>query len=113
MKKSKAMEKVFPALAPSAKFSAEVGKLGENCASTCAAVGKKCHAEWSERLNLCRELEKANSCLNGCSDNFFGSDLPAFNTQRDECLINNNPSGVPFSCEASYGFSRRLCPCGA
>lgn len=112
LKKSKATEKNFLPLPASAKFSAEVGKMGDSCASTCAAVHKTCRPDWAERLNLCRELEKAFSCLNGCSDNFFGADLPAFNTQRTECLINNNPTGVPFKCDAHYSFSRRLCPCG-
>ena len=96
-----------------AELSAQVGKQGESCASACAAVGKTCRAEWAERINVCHELEKALSCVNGCSDEFYGSDLPAFNTHRNECLINNTPAGAPFSCDATYAQSRRLCPCGA
>lgn len=109
----KAAEKALPPLPPSSRFSAEVGKMGDSCSGTCRAAGKVCHAEWSERVNMCSVLEKSFSCLNGCSDNFFGADLPAYNTQRTECLINSNPTGTPFSCEALYSFSRRLCPCGA
>jgi len=112
MKKTKQVEKVFLPLPPSARYSAEVGNLGHSCDATCSAVKKTCRADWAERLNLCRELEAKFSCQNGCSDNFFGSDLPAYNSQRTECLVNNNPDGVPFACEAKYAFSRRLCPCG-
>lgn len=41
------------------------------------------------------------------------SDLPAYNSQREECLINNAPRAHAFSCAITYDFSRRLCPCGA
>lgn len=103
----------FEALPPSAGFEAVVGLLGGSCTAACEAKGKVCVAEWSERLNMCRELERHMTCSMGCGDNFFGADLPAYNTQREQCLINNAPKSTAFSCPVTYQFSRRLCPCGA
>jgi len=103
---------IFEPLPASANFTMEVGRLGANCDTTCNSIGKICHAEYSNRINLCRELEKNFQCLHGCNREFFGADLPAFNTQRMQCLINNAPLGAPFTCDSVYEFSRRLCPCG-
>mmetsp|Transcript_50615 Transcript_50615/g.105733 ORF Transcript_50615/g.105733 Transcript_50615/m.105733 type:complete len:543 (-) Transcript_50615:13-1641(-) len=104
---------VFPALPPSQLYEALPTKLGESCLAACAEKGKFCRPEWAERINMCKELEKSFTCTYGCNDNFFGSDLPAFNTEREQCLINSAPVANPFSCEAVYVYSRRLCPCGA
>lgn len=103
---------VFPPLPPTQQFEAAASKLGASCTAVCQEKGKVCRAEWAERINMCRELEKSFTCTYGCNDNFFGSDLPALNTERDQCLINSAPVANPFSCDAVYVYSRRLCPCG-
>mmetsp|Transcript_23308 Transcript_23308/g.53626 ORF Transcript_23308/g.53626 Transcript_23308/m.53626 type:complete len:469 (-) Transcript_23308:112-1518(-) len=105
--------KSFPALAPSANFKILGGALKQSCVAVCAAAGLTCHEEWAERVNSCKVLEASFACLQGCNDNFFGVDLPAYNSQREQCLINNAPAAHPFSCQITYDFSRRLCPCGA
>ena len=104
---------VLSPLPPSAAYEAAVGQLGASCTLTCKELGKACRAEWAERINMCKELEKRFTCTYGCNDNFFGSDLPAFNTQREQCLINVSPVANPFHCDSVYPYSRRLCPCGS
>eukprot|EP00281_Chroomonas_sp_CCMP1168_P020740 CAMPEP_0206225024 /NCGR_PEP_ID=MMETSP0047_2-20121206/7334_1 /ASSEMBLY_ACC=CAM_ASM_000192 /TAXON_ID=195065 /ORGANISM="Chroomonas mesostigmatica_cf, Strain CCMP1168" /LENGTH=525 /DNA_ID=CAMNT_0053648011 /DNA_START=438 /DNA_END=2013 /DNA_ORIENTATION=- len=102
----------FPPLDERLGFETVVGRLGESCEVACADRGKVCRKEWSERVNECGVLEKHLTCVQGCNDGFYGSDLPAHNTQRDQCLINNSPKTVAFNCAVTYQFSRRLCPCG-
>jgi len=104
---------VFEPLPDSLNFTMEVGILGASCDATCSRFGKTCHAQHSNRINLCKVLEQHFQCLHGCNREFFGADLPALNTQRMQCLINNAPLGAPFTCDSVYEFSRRLCPCGS
>eukprot|EP00287_Rhodomonas_sp_CCMP768_P011435 CAMPEP_0196728360 /NCGR_PEP_ID=MMETSP1091-20130531/9057_1 /TAXON_ID=302021 /ORGANISM="Rhodomonas sp., Strain CCMP768" /LENGTH=217 /DNA_ID=CAMNT_0042071097 /DNA_START=24 /DNA_END=677 /DNA_ORIENTATION=- len=109
---SKNDNKVFEPLPESAGYEVAVSVAGASCTQTCMEHGKVCKKEWAERINSCKELDKHFDCSKGCTDGFFGSDLPAYNLQREQCLINNAPEAAPFNCEIVYEFSKRVCPCG-
>ena len=86
-----------------------IGRQGESCVTACREKGMECRAAMLARANQCALLQ-ANFLCTTC-ENSEGSDQPASEVKSGRCLVNSNPAGFPFSCEARHSATSRLCPC--
>jgi len=86
---------------------------GENCTAACEREGLGCWGSKGAVVNTCKAMVQAfGKDCDGCSDMFFGHDLPAFNGGLKKCLLNQKPDEYSLSCAAFTPSSKRLCPCG-
>lgn len=105
------------------KFQGTVGLRGEDCNQVCGREGLRelsladvegltCRTDLVKHVNLCKAVEDVFTCSQGCSNSFYGQDLPAMDVTRDQCLVNAKLAEFPFDCVAKHENTRRLCPCG-
>lgn len=88
--------------------------VGESCTQVCEAMDAKCVRAMLPAINDCATL-RANYDCDSCQDS-VGADQPAFistKAPRDKkpgtCLVNTDAS--LFSCDGSWQFAMRVCPC--
>ena len=48
---------------------------------------------------------------NRCGSQFYGHDLPGYQTEMNQLLLNNDIENFPSTCGGRGDFTRRLCPC--
>ncbi len=91
---------------------------GASCRDVCAAArpGGACEAAHLRTINDCPTLKSKFPC-HSCQDS-IGADQPAMIADSapghklpGRCLVNGDPT--LFSCDATYEFALRLCPCVA
>jgi len=93
------------------------GTNGEACETVCKNQELRCSASWFEHVNHCEALlaafptGKGGEYLSSCDSNFYGGDLPGYQTDKNLLLLNNDPAGFATTCAATAKRTSRLCPC--
>ena len=93
------------------------GAVTDTCEATCKTHKLKCAAPWFKTLNRCEVMMAAypqtpdGSYLSTCGSQFYGHDLPGYQTEMKQLLLNNDIENFPTTCGGRGDFTGRLCPC--
>lgn len=94
------------------------GRKGRSCLSTCRMSGLECEDRGFVVVNNCPRLRETFGCRKCeiAAAGSGGADMPAYVVKlapvghaRGTCLA--SPDVRRSSCEARYGYTKRLCPC--
>ncbi|BBN11403.1 hypothetical protein MPTK1_5g11580 [Marchantia polymorpha subsp. ruderalis] len=93
-----------------------IARQGQSCDSACKERQKECKLNTLPALNKCNVLKKYLNCKEACIGT-TGTDQPSEvvktaprHMHPGSCMFSTQK--VPFSCQGSHPYTRRLCPCG-
>jgi hypothetical protein len=94
------------------------GTRGRSCIAVCSMRGLSCEAEGFKVVNSCPRLRAAFPCTRCevAAVGTSGADMPCFVSlgapeghPRGFCMV--HPHSRSATCDATYKYTRRLCPC--
>ena len=89
------------------------GEVQETCEATCKHAALKCTPRWFKVLNRCEVLLGAfptaadGSYLKTCGSQFYGHDLPGYQTEMKQLLLNNDIENFPTTCGGRGDYTKR------
>jgi hypothetical protein len=92
-------------------------KVQETCEQTCREQALKCAPRWFKTLNRCEVLMGAfpqspdGQYFKECGSQFYGHDLPGYQAEMKQLLLNNDLDNFPTTCGGRGDYTQRLCPC--
>jgi len=93
------------------------GDVGETCHATCKRHHTKCSDRWFKPINKCEVMmaafpqDKAGQYFKSCGSQFYGHDLPGYQREMDQLLLNNDIDNFPTNCGGRGDNTQRICPC--
>ena len=90
---------------------------GETCSSACHEQALKCSPRWFQVLNRCEVLlaafpaTPAGKDLASCGSQFYGHDLPGYQVEMQQLLLNKDIETFATTCSGRGDSTARICPC--